>query len=85
MVAPEIDGDASKVTVELPKSSVSDIAGDSLDLTVSTPIAGMTIPSEGLSELAKQSGQHRVVHRGIGHCDRRRAAASRTPSGWMWR
>ena len=56
VVAPEIDGDASKVTVELPKSSVSDIAGDSLDLTVSTPIAGMTIPSEGLSELAKQSG-----------------------------
>ena len=31
VVAPEIDGDASKVTVELPKSSVSDIAGDSLD------------------------------------------------------
>lgn len=56
VVAPEIDGDTSKVTVELPKSSVSDIAGDSLDLTVSTPIAGMTIPSEGLSELAKQSG-----------------------------
>ena len=56
VVAPEIDGDASRVTVDLPKSSVSDIAGDSLDLTVSTPIAGMTIPSEGLSELAKQSG-----------------------------
>lgn len=56
VVAPEIDGDASRVTVELPKSSVSDIAGDSLDLTVSTPIAGMTIPSDGLSELAKQSG-----------------------------
>mgnify|MGYP000208229660 FL=1 len=37
VVAPEIDGDASKVTVELPKSSVGDIAGDSLDLTVSTP------------------------------------------------
>ena len=56
VVAPEIDGDASRVTVELPKSSVGDIAGDSMDLTVSTPIAGMTIPSDGLSELAKQSG-----------------------------
>lgn len=56
VVAPEIDGDASKVTVELPKSSVGSIADDSLNLEVSTPIAGMTIPSEGLSELAEQSG-----------------------------
>ena len=56
VIKPEIEGEASKVVVELPKSSVSDIVGDSLNLTVSTPIAGMTIPSEGLSELAKQSG-----------------------------
>ena len=57
VVAPEVTGDASKVTVELPRTAVSAIAKNSdLDLTVSTPIAGMEITNEGLAELAAQSG-----------------------------
>ena len=58
VVAPEITGDPSKVSVELPKTAVSSIAANSdLDLTVSTPIADMTLTNEGLAELGKQNGR----------------------------
>lgn len=65
-VTPEITGSASKVTVELPKAAVSAIADDSnLDLTVSTPIAGITITNEGLAELAAQSGATAAISAGL--------------------
>lgn len=56
-VAPVIKGEAAKITVELPKTAVEDIAGSGgLKLTVDTPAAGVTISSQALAELAAQSG-----------------------------
>ncbi len=56
-IVPEIRGDADTVTVKLPKSSVSSIAGSSaLDLIVRSAIAETTIPNEGLAQLARQAG-----------------------------
>ena len=53
VVAPEIKGDASKVTVELSKTAVADIAkSGELKLTVDTPAAKITLPNGGLKELA---------------------------------
>lgn len=51
VIAPEIKGDASKVTVELPKESMDKLAAGSADLTVKTDIAEVTLPAETLKDL----------------------------------
>ena len=52
VIAPEIKGDASKVTVELPKEAVDSMAtSGKTDLTVKTDIATVTLPAETLKEL----------------------------------
>jgi len=52
VIAPEIKGDASKVTVELPKEAVDSMAtSGKVDLTVKTDIATVTLPAETLKEL----------------------------------
>ncbi len=57
VVAPEITGTASKVSVELPKLSVSAIGADTdADLTVETPVGSVTLPNGTLAELAEQAG-----------------------------
>lgn len=58
VIAPTVKGGASKVSVELPKTSVADIARDTgAKLTVQTSIASLSIPNGALSELAKESGK----------------------------
>ncbi|MDD6189181.1 MAG: bacterial Ig-like domain-containing protein [Clostridiales bacterium] len=57
VIKPDIKGDASKVTVELSTASIDSIAANStLGLTVSTPVADMTISNVGLAELGMQNG-----------------------------
>ena len=52
VIAPEIKGDASKVTVELPKEAVDSMAtSGKTDLTVKTDIATVTLPADTLKEL----------------------------------
>jgi hypothetical protein len=56
VIAPEITGTAKKVTVELPKASLSSIATDTAaDLTVQTPVGSMTIPNGALASIASQA------------------------------
>ncbi|MBQ4504581.1 MAG: S-layer homology domain-containing protein, partial [Firmicutes bacterium] len=52
VIAPEIKGDASKITVEMPKDVVDSVAiSGKTDLTVKTDIATVTLPAETLKEL----------------------------------
>lgn len=52
VVEPKIKGEATKISVEIPKAAVSSIAKNSdLDLTVATDIAEVTISNEGLSKV----------------------------------
>lgn len=58
VIEPVVDGKASKVSVELPKTSVAGIAKDTAaKLTVKTGIADVSIPNAALAELAKESGK----------------------------
>lgn len=58
VIEPVVDGKASKVTVELPKTSVADIAKDTgAKLTVKTGLADLSLPNAALAELAKTSGK----------------------------
>ena len=51
-VAPEIKGDATKISVEIPKMAVGNIANDSsLDITLTSDIAKVTILNKGLKQL----------------------------------
>jgi len=53
VIAPEVNGNAAKVSVELPKTAVQVLSDKSdLSLTVATPIADVTIQSGGLSDLS---------------------------------
>jgi hypothetical protein len=55
-IAPEITGTANKVTVDLPKASLSDIASQTgADLTVQTPEGSVTIPNGALGSIVSQA------------------------------
>ena len=56
VIQPEIEGEATRVNVDLPKSSVETMAKSDADLVVKTEIAAVSIPSEGLAEIAKANG-----------------------------
>jgi hypothetical protein len=57
VIEPEIKGDAAKVAVELPTSSVKDIvSGTSAALVIDTPIAAVSIPNDTLANIAAQAG-----------------------------
>lgn len=56
VIAPEITGTAAKVTVELPKASVSSIASETdANLTVETLVGTITLPNEVLSSIVSQA------------------------------
>ncbi len=56
VIAPEITGEANKVTVELPKSSLTTVASETdAGLTVETPVGSLTIPNSALASIAAQA------------------------------
>ena len=53
VIAPEIDGDVTSTQVSLPASTVESLGSEtSVSLTISTPVASVTIPNGGLTDLA---------------------------------
>ncbi len=57
VITPVVKGDASKVTVEAPKSALDSMANNSgLGLMVKTSMGNVTLPADSLDGLAKQSG-----------------------------
>ena len=57
VIAPETKGDASKVSVELPKAAVKDIAANSdAALNIQTGVGSIDIPNDTLSEIVKAAG-----------------------------
>ena len=62
IIKPEIKGDPSKVSIELPKTSVKDIAKKTdASLRVSTIFGTLLIPNDILSSIASQSAGNKVV------------------------
>jgi hypothetical protein len=62
VIAPEITGTAKKVTVELPKASLSSVAsGTDADLTVKTPVGNVTLPNSVLASVASQASGSNVT------------------------
>ncbi len=62
VIAPEIPGDATKTEVSIPASTVGSIGSQTdADLTVSTPVADVSIPNGGLADLAHEGGQVTVT------------------------
>ena len=56
LIRPEITGEAKKVSIELPKKSLSSIASDTdADLIVETPVGTVAIPNETLAAIAAQA------------------------------
>ncbi len=56
VIAPEITGEARKVSVGLPKSSLSAVASETdADLTVETPVGSVSIPNDTLASIASQA------------------------------
>jgi len=56
LIVPEITGTAKKISVEIPKSSVSSIASETnADLTVETPVGSITIKNNTLASIASQA------------------------------
>ncbi len=56
VITPEITGEARKVSVELPKSSLSSVASETdAGLTVETPVGSITIPNSALASIASQA------------------------------
>ncbi len=57
VIAPEITGDVTKTEVSIPAATVSGISGrTNAGLTVSTPVASVTIPNSGLGALSASTG-----------------------------
>ena len=56
VVAPQVNGTASKVRVTLPKTSAAEVGNAGLGLTLDTDIGDITIPSASLKELNKMIG-----------------------------
>ena len=53
VISPEIDGDVTSTQVSLPASTVESLGSEtSASLTISTPVASVTIPNGGLTDLA---------------------------------
>ena len=62
VIAPEITEDVSRTEVTIPSSTVGIIGNETnATLTVSTPVASVTIPNSGLSDLAGRSGNVTVT------------------------
>ena len=56
VIAPEITGAAKKVSVELPKASVSSVASDTdADLKIETSVGNVTIPNDVLASVVSQA------------------------------
>ncbi len=56
VIAPTITGNATNITVDIPKNSVSSIATDtSADLTVKTPVGTVTLPNAALDSITSQA------------------------------
>ncbi len=62
VIAPEITGTAKKVSVDIPKNSLSSVTAETkADLTVRTPVGNMTIPNNVLSSIAGQASGSNVT------------------------
>jgi uncharacterized repeat protein (TIGR02543 family) len=62
VIAPKITGTAKKVSVELPKTSLSTIAAETnADLEVDTPVGKVTIPNAALASIAAQASGSAVT------------------------
>lgn len=62
VIEPELDGDASKVTIELPRFAVGDIVkSTSAALSVKTGVGTVIIPQKSLEDLNRQSGSKASV------------------------
>ncbi len=62
IIAPEITGTAKKISVELPKSSVSSVASETkADLAVRTPAGSITIPNSALASIASRASGSNVT------------------------
>ena len=56
VIEPKISGTVNKVSVEVPKASVSDISsGTGADLKIHTPVGNVTIPNGALAAVASQA------------------------------
>jgi hypothetical protein len=55
VIAPEITGTANKVTIELPKPSLSAAADTTAELIVETPVGHITIPHGALGSITAQA------------------------------
>lgn len=62
VIAPKITGTARKVTIDLPKSSLSSIASDTdADLDVQTPVGDVKFPNAALCSIASQAAGNAVT------------------------
>lgn len=62
VIKPEITGDVTKTEVSIPASTVSKLSSQtSADLTVSTPVADVTIPNKALDTLSSAGGTVKAV------------------------
>ena len=62
VIAPTIKGTVEKVSVELPKASVSAISSETkADLKVETGVGSITIPNEALASIAAQASDETVT------------------------
>ncbi len=62
VIAPEINGNAAKTTVELPKSSLSAMTADTnADLKIVTPAGSVTIPRDILTSIVSQAAGSTVT------------------------
>jgi hypothetical protein len=62
VIEPVVGGKVSKVTVELPKASVSALgSGTSADLTVRTSVGSVTLPNGALASIASQAAGETVA------------------------
>lgn len=62
VIAPKIKGDVSKTEVAIPTSTVGQIGSKTkANLTVSTPMANVTIPNMALNSLSREGGNVKVT------------------------
>lgn len=55
-IVPIIEGEADKISVQIDKSSISQIADKSLRLNIITPIAAIAVPNKALDDIKKKEG-----------------------------
>ncbi len=68
VIAPKITGDVSKTEVSIPASTVGQLGSQtSASLTVSTPVADVTIPKVGLGSLGSAGGTVTVAAEKVGN------------------